>query len=1109
MQHAVTKFVASLIALGGLLGGVASHATDIAELPLKASVLAKPNVVFGVDDSSSMDFEIMINANDGSFWWDYTNKSGWDSTGAPWFNAAGTSSTQWRKMPYLFPNGSATGDRINLDSTNDHFAVMPSAQLAWLRSSSYNPLYYDPTVTYAAWSPAYVSGALTTYANATPSAAKSHPALGSDTMDLTQAQPATNVANKTFLALPGMVIPQNAQYCTYTTTSCSNGSLALSSWTTVTASTGYTVPASTVLRVTMAYWPATYYKKQTCTVDGSTCVSAPDGSSLKRYEIKPANYSTTAAYNADLQNFANWWQYYRKRKLMLAASIGQVLEPLTGLRMGVVQFNSQSTVTMYDIDSTSAATNGRKVAGLFYNLNTSGGTPTRETLKYIGDQYRNTTSTIQYACQRNNAFIVTDGFANATSVTPPTYSQTTWGSGVPYQNITTPSLADIALSYYTINLRSTLATGQVAVTSTDLNTNLHMNTYGLTLGAKGTIFVDETTPVPTSATAWPTSYVDRNPTAVDDLWHATINGRGKMYTATTPQATAVKIQAGLNDILNNAGAQGGVAISSVNLSRGDGYAYLGSYTPAGWSGDLTANTINASTGVISTTPTWSGASVLGARDYSTRVIASATTGGGVGFTSANVGSLVNPGNVWGDSTQLMNYLRGDRTNEGTLFRTRTSLMGAVITSEPTISSADSVVYISSGEGMLHAFDITPGSTAGKELWAFVPRAVLGDIGQTSARAYTFKTQLDGTPVIGPTGSTSKLLVAGMGAAGRSYYAIDVSSPRSLSEAQLASAYKWEFPSASDSTMQSKVGQTLGKPAIVKTASNGYVVLVTSGYNSTYDGKGRMWMLNASTGAVIHEFVVNAGSLTAESGLAQISPYAEDDGTVQYVYGGDLLGNVWRFDLQGQGTPNLVAVLKSSLGDLQPVTAAPELASIQGQRVVIVGTGRILDITDFGSTKVQTIYAISDGATINPARTSLVQQTYTRSTDTITSNAVDWTSRRGWYMDLTAGEQANTHPTLAYGAVSFVSNITGATDCTASSYFYVLDVASGGKSSSVSYVSSVVSSTANSTGDTAVGSADGSVKYLMRTYDGQVVEKQGPNGQTVLPSRNAWHEIRQE
>jgi len=1139
MKHAV-RFAISLLAAGGLLGSVASHATDLAELPLKSSVLAKPNVIFGLDDSSSMDGEVMLATNDGAFWWDYNAASGWDSTGAPWFNSVGTATTQWRKMVYLFPNGTGSGTsndvRVLNDATNDHFAIPPTAQFAFLRSAAYNPLYYDPTVTYSPWSPGYVNGATKTFAAATKTAARSHPVYPltgtASTMDLTNTVAASTTANFTFTGLPGMQLPGTARVCAST---CTGAWPLVSSkgWTQTTSSSGiYTVPASTKWNVSMDYFPATYYlKDSTCTVDGSTCVSAPDGSKLKRYEIKSANYTTTALYDAAMQNFANWWTYYRKRKLMLSGAMGKVLEPLTGLRMGIVVFNSQSNVTMYDTDVTSASLNRLKVTGLFYETNGSGGTPTRETLKYIGDQFGRTDritsggpySVVQYACQRNNAFIVTDGFANASTVSVPSYqsgkSSATYGYGTaPYETIYSSSLADLALRYYTNNARTDItATGKVPTTPNDTNRDLHVNTYGLTLGAKGTIYTGNGTPAPTTTSAWPNPNTDRNPTSVDDLWHATINGRGQMYTAATPTETAAKVQAGLNDMLFAVGAQGGVAVSTVNLTAGDGKAYIASYNPSGWSGDLTANPINATTGAISTTATWSASTLLTARTWSNRVIASATASGGVGFTEAGVGTLVNPGSLYGTTSQVMDYLRGDRTLEGTSFRARTSLLGGVINAEPVISYDDKVVYMASGEGMLHAFDIkdpdlSP-TDAGKELWAFVPRAVLPDIGQTVARGYTFKTQLDGTPVVAKTGTSSKLLVAGMGAAGRGYYAIDVSTPRTLTETTLASAYKWEFPSASDTTTQAKVGQTVGKPIIVKTANDGYVVLVTSGYNSTADGLGRLWMLDVTDGHVIQEFVTTGGTLTAENGLAHISAYAEDDGTTRWVYGGDLLGNLWRFDLDTKVAPNKLAVLKNAAGVLQSVTAAPELAFVNNRRLVIVGTGRLLDITDFGKSDIQSMYAISDPdtavAAIDPARGSLQAQTYTRSTDTITSNTVDWSTKRGWYMDLPSGEQANTHPTIAYGGVTFVTNVTGSTDCSASSYLYLLDLGTGGRATNATYVSQQLWSDANATGLNVVLDASGNLRAEVRSYDGSLKAPQLLSKPPIDPKKNSWREVRKE
>ena len=75
------------------------------------------------------------------------------------------------------------------------------------------------------------------------------------------------------------------------------------------------------------YYPATYYViDTTCTtvdVVSGACVTTPDGKKLKRYEIKTGvTFPSGRTYAAELQNFANWFTYYRKRKLMLAGAMG-------------------------------------------------------------------------------------------------------------------------------------------------------------------------------------------------------------------------------------------------------------------------------------------------------------------------------------------------------------------------------------------------------------------------------------------------------------------------------------------------------------------------------------------------------------------------------------------------------------------------------------------------------------------------------------------------------------------------------------------------------------------------------------------------------------------
>ncbi|MBZ8141187.1 pyrrolo-quinoline quinone [Rubrivivax gelatinosus] len=1157
----VLQISASTLSLAALLSATVASATDVAQLPLKASVLAKPNVIFAMDDSGSMDWEVLLDTTSGLAWWNGSTM--WDSAkGKP------LKSSSYDGYAFLFPVGTATGGQIyDYDSVYGH-AAPPTPQFAWLRSSTFNPIYYDPKTSYAAWSPAYVDlsnnstddGSKLSFSNASTTSTPAHPLYPSGpalalATEWNSSNSKFSTNGYTFFAQKGVKLPAGTYVKAvdwYSGDPCTSGS-----WRTLKSDAEV---SSGSCYAAIPYYPATYWYAEDCTVDTSitsSCVLGPDGKTkLKKYEIKSGKtFPSERTYADELQNFANWFSYYRKRKLMLAGSMGEVLEGLTGLRLGVVPFNNLGTVAMYDTDASAPKSNGLRVTGLFYNNGMEmKGTPTHATVRHIGKQYDTNKTVIQYACQRNNTFVVTDGFSNtATYSDIPSYTASTYGTGSPYATTSTGTLADLALSQYTLRLRTDLAEGKVPkskseANNADKNPNLHINTYAISLGVRGSLWPTSADPFEVAPT-W-TKPVADDPSMIDDQWHATINGRGMMFLATNPTETASSIRSILNDIISQTGAQGGVAVSTVNLTRGDGFAYMATYDPNGWSGNLTANPIASTTAKISTTPSWDADWQLRARNLTDnpRQIASRVGGSGVAFTAANVGGTVNPSAVYGDSEALVAYLRGNRSLESSTYRARTSLIGAVINAEPVISRSDEIVYLASGEGMLHAFDITKTTTNGKktldgdELWAFVPGAVLPEIGETAERGYTFRTRLDGTPTIGKTGTSSRLLVAGMGAAGRSYYALDVSNPRSNTQANAESWVKWQFPASTSDSYASKVGQTLGKPSVVKIGDDSYRVLVTSGYNATADGYGRLFVLDPQDGSVEKEYVTTEGSLTNEAGLAQISAYLEDDGTVRYVYGGDLLGNLWRFDLtlQPNATNAVVKLAKFSHGGTaQPVTAAPELAEIDGRRIVLVGTGRLLDISDFGNTAVQTFYAVSDGSTLTTPRSTLVQRSYTRDSSTgdgtVTGNAIDWATQRGWFMDLPAGEQANTRPALAYGAISFTTNVAGATDCSASSWMYVLDFKTGNRYENSALLSAQISSTANVSGLTTVATREGTedqgsgstpdptppdpddpdpkcpggIAALYQTADGKSETKCVLEKAKILPTKNSWREVRRD
>lgn len=1022
-----------------------SHATDIYKGPVQTLTVAKPNVIFGMDDSGSMDFEVMLTTNDGAFWWNDTTVfagttgSGWDAKGAPLFNAAGNSGTGWTKMPYLFPNGCSAALRLNCDSSG-HYAIAPTVQFASLRSRDYNPLYYDPAMTYQPWADGVISGASKTFPASVGAAAPSHP-LYTSTTNLAAAVLST-AADTVFNMRPGMTIPAG--------TSIQSGS----KW--VTQATPLVVPPGSGYTAAFLYYPATYWMKQLCSVDDISCTKAPDGSTLKRYEIKAGNtFPTGRAYADELQNFANWFTYYRKRKLMLAASMGNVLTGLTGMRVGLVNMNAQSTPTMYDIDSTNPLTNAQVVIGKFYQNNASGGTPTRSLLNYIGNQFKTNTNIIESSCQRNAAFIVTDGFAENTAVTPPSYASSTWGKGSPYETTYANTLADIALSYYTNNIRSDLTAGKVPTTvptasnpGADNNPNPHMNTYAITLGAQGTLWNGSGNAY-SGTMAWPNPVDTRSPTAVDDLWHATVNGRGSMFTSRNPTETATAAQTALTQILKLAGSQGGVSFSTINLKPGNAMAYVGNYRPQGWSGDVSAYAVDTNTGALSPTASWSADTVLQARDYTTRAIATFNGTIGVAFTATFAGTLVNPGNANGSTADLLAYLRGNRSLEGSTFRTRTGLMGAVVNAEPVSLPSEGVVFATTNEGMVHALE----QGNGNELWAYIPGFALANAGAMSQKTWTFQTVLDSTPTLGKVNGHT-ILVGGRGTGGTGFYALDVTNPKGAvgsasagqSDSVVASRVLWEFPSASTpSAVVNTLGASMGKPVIATSHKYGPVVILTSGYNTALDGKGRVYVLDAMTGALLKTFVTSAGALgTTDAGLAQLAGFTEADGYVNYLYGGDVLGNVWRFSLEDDSILNL-ATLADNSGNTQPITAAPELATLNGRRMVFVGTGRMLGKSDLGDTKVQSFYALTDGnTTIAKPRSSLAARTIAVSGNSrsVSGSAIDWSKQQGWYVDLPAGEKANTDPSIAYGVLSFTTNSPSATTCTSGSALYLADLATG-------------------------------------------------------------------
>jgi type IV pilus assembly protein PilY1 len=208
----------------------------------------------------------------------------------------------------------------------------------------------------------------------------------------------------------------------------------------------------------------------------------------------------------------------------------------------------------------------------------------------------------------------------------------------------------------------------------------------------------------------------------------------------------------------------------------------------------------------------------------------------------------------------------------------------------------------------------------------------------------------------------------------------------------------------------------------------------------------VFIRDAIRGTSVSTIGTGVGDATTPSGLAKISDYGNDpmhDATSVATYGGDLLGNVWRFDINA-GTAIKFATLKDSSGAAQPITSLPELGTAYSKRIVFIGTGKYLENIDLTSTQQETFYAITDdgtNTTLAAPRSVLKQQVLTLSaggsTRTGSQNPVDLRTDRGWYVDFPdSGERVNVDPKLDAGLLVVATTVPSNTVCSPGGYSWL-------------------------------------------------------------------------
>lgn len=153
------------------------------------------------------------------------------------------------------------------------------------------------------------------------------------------------------------------------------------------------------------------------------------------------------------------------------------------------------------------------------------------------------------------------------------------------------------------------------------------------------------------------------------------------------------------------------------------------------------------------------------------------------------------------------------------------------------------------------------------------------------------------------------------------------------------------------------------------------MIFASGYNNVSPGTGRgfLYVVDAADGTILEKIDTGVGDTTTPSGLAKITGRAENaqtDNTASTIYGGDLLGNLWRFDMATNTVVKLAVLTTPDAGNaVQPITSRPDVGLCENNPMVYVGTGKYLGVSDLTDIQTQSMYGIKDsGSALGTFRT---------------------------------------------------------------------------------------------------------------------------------------------
>ena len=590
---------------------------NLTDVPLEDSIAAEANVLVVMDDSGSMDWGLMTDQANGLMY--LSNNAVRDSdvnsyTFAYYYLypvATNVYGTYW----YNLPTEEALADSD--DHEGNDYGVWRA------RNHQFNTIYYNPEIQYTPWIGLNRNGQ--DFTDADPEAAPLDPFdVNMATIDLTDTY--TYVSRRVPIVHYDGAGSRSREDLT-------NNDVYYPFY--------YTTPVEG-----RPAWDDEHTKVEI--VEGGSYTGGPDRDDCAEGDDDPM----TCTYAQEIQNFANWFTYYRIREYTAKAALGRSVAEASNLRMGYAVLNK--TTEREPIDSLNASYRvGHKkdLMDQLYETPSGGGTPLRRALDRAGRHYEcvagdsfGSSSTTEPGdaacpvlaspegqCQNNYTLLFSDGTwnssfsgdANADHDANDGPSDSDFDGGM-FDGNRAGTLADVAMYYYERDLHP--LTDGVPTTERDTSTaeegsflnegeimHQHMKTYTVGFGVERTIELADLPDDYTEEFAW-TDPFEGGQNKIDDMLHAAVNGRGQFLQANNPVLLSQAFQSAFADF-----SQGSVSVSAVSFNstslREDTVLFNGLFNLKNQSGDLLAVPIDIETGEIELDEVeWSAAERLDATD---------------------------------------------------------------------------------------------------------------------------------------------------------------------------------------------------------------------------------------------------------------------------------------------------------------------------------------------------------------------------------------------------------------------------------------------------------------------------------------------------------------